>query len=152
MVDTSNGRWTATARHAGARPGVFACLSVRDTGSGMNADDLRHIFEPFFTTKDVGKGTGLGLATVYGIVKQHDGWVEVNSDPGRGTEFRIFLPLTTAGAELVDLPCEAAAPAPPSGCETILVVEDEAEVRELVHYVWLTPDTRCSRRPPAGRP
>jgi PAS domain S-box-containing protein len=125
----------AAARRAGARPGAFACLLVRDTGSGISADHLPHIFEPFFTTKDVGKGTGLGLATTYGIVQQHEGWIEVESDVGVGTTFRVFLPLTTT-PELMEVkdPRDAtpARVSHPRGSETILVVEDEDAVRELV--------------------
>jgi two-component system cell cycle sensor histidine kinase/response regulator CckA len=116
--------------HKDARPGRFLCMTVADTGCGMPMDVLSHIFEPFFTTKPVGKGTGLGLATVYGIIKQHDGWVEVQSEPGQGTTFRIFIP-----ARKVKAKPESARPTPKPACrgtETILVVEDEAEVRDFV--------------------
>jgi PAS domain S-box-containing protein len=118
------------AQHSEAHPGSYVCLKVSDTGCGIAPDNLRRIFEPFFTTKEVGKGTGLGLATVYGIVKQHQGWIEVESEPGHGTTFRVYLPRTYAAAESKE---EAQAPeAVPGGNETILVVEDEAPVRELV--------------------
>jgi len=110
--------------------GSCACVRVADNGAGIASEHLPHIFEPFFTTKDVGKGTGLGLATTYGIVQQHGGWIEVDSQIGRGTEFRVFFPR-------VDTEMPAAAPVttsapPPRGRETILVVEDEAGVRALV--------------------
>ena len=77
--------------HPEARPGVFVCMTVTDTGTGISPENLPRIFEPFFTTKGVGKGTGLGLATVYGIVKQHQGWIEVSSQVGGGTTFRIYF-------------------------------------------------------------
>jgi two-component system cell cycle sensor histidine kinase/response regulator CckA len=112
-----------------ARPGHFVCLTVADTGCGMNAATLSHMFEPFFTTKETGQGTGLGLATVYGIIKQHQGWVLVESQLGQGSTFTIFLPGVLE-------PAEAAPAQTPStlslGDETILVVEDEPALRELV--------------------
>ena len=118
------------AHHPGARSGAFLCLAVSDTGCGISAENLRHIFEPFFTTKELGRGTGLGLATAYGIIKQHQGWIEVESQVGRGTGVRVFL---APAAQTVPLP-EPAAPDKTvrGGKETILVVEDEAPVRELV--------------------
>jgi len=115
------------ARTASARPGAFACLSVSDTGGGIPPEILPRIFEPFFTTKDVGKGTGLGLATVFGIVQQHQGWINVVSPPGRGTTFDIYLPLLVQPQDPMP-----AAPAPAvsfGGHETILLVEDDASVR-----------------------
>ena len=117
-------------KHPDGRPGRFTHFSVRDTGAGIPADVLPHIFEPFFTTKEVGKGTGLGLATVYGIVKQHDGWLEVQSDVGKGTVFHVFLPsITGVGVKPGETAVEEKLP---RGTECILVVEDEAPVRELV--------------------
>jgi PAS domain S-box-containing protein len=116
-----------------ARPGRFLCLSVADTGCGMPPDVLSHIFEPFFTTKPVGKGTGLGLATVYGIAKQHEGWAEVQSRPGEGSTFRIFIPACN-----VEPKPEIALSAPEpmrGGTETILVVEDEEPLRDFVVQV-----------------
>jgi CheY-like chemotaxis protein len=116
-------------RHPEARAGRFVCVSNTDTGSGIPPENLQRIFEPFFTTKEVGKGTGLGLATVYGIVKQHQGWVEVDSTVGKGTTFRIFVP--NIGAEPAGMekpPAEAIR----GGNETLLIVEDEKPVRELV--------------------
>jgi PAS domain S-box-containing protein len=118
-------------RNPNARPGTFVCLSVTDTGCGMDQKTLERIFEPFFSTKEVGKGTGLGLATVYGIVQQHQGWIEVDSQPGHGTTFRIFFPA-------IEQPQPAASDTAVvtrlavGGNETLLVVEDEPLVREFV--------------------
>ena len=92
---------TYVESHPEAHVGDFVRLRVGDTGLGMSAETLARIFEPFFTTKQVGKGTGLGLATVYGIVKQHDGWLEVASEPDRGTTFDIFFPAGDAVAVAV---------------------------------------------------
>jgi two-component system cell cycle sensor histidine kinase/response regulator CckA len=124
---------TQILRRNESLPGQFACVRVRDTGVGMSPEVLAHLFEPFFTTKEVGKGTGLGLAMVYGIVKQHDGWVEVASEPGQGAEFKIFLP---HDAKVVSAPQPMGAGSGRlTGRETILLVEDEAVVRELTCLV-----------------
>jgi two-component system cell cycle sensor histidine kinase/response regulator CckA len=112
-----------------SRAGRFVCLEVRDHGTGIAPRDLPRIFEPFFTTKEAGKGTGLGLATVYGIVKQHQGWIEVSTRVGAGTTFFIFLP---AVARSVAGGSVASAEVPPRrGSEGILVVEDDDAVRKL---------------------
>jgi PAS domain S-box-containing protein len=113
-----------------ARLGQFVCLTATDTGSGIAPENMRRIFEPFFTTKEVGKGTGLGLATVYGVAKQHQGWVEVESEPGRGASFRVYVPYSGVVSETGEE--KPAEPAVRGGTETILVVEDEGSVRELV--------------------
>jgi CheY-like chemotaxis protein len=118
------------AEHPEARAGRFMCLSVIDTGCGIAPENLRRIFEPFFTTKEVGKGTGLGLATVYGIVKQHQGWIEVESERDKGACFKVFLPGSREAAKSAD--DRAAEKTVRGGTETILVVEDETPVRELV--------------------
>ena len=110
-------------------PGQYILLSVTDTGCGMDEATKAHIFEPFFTTKDIGKGTGLGLATVYGVVKQSGGFIWVESAPGAGTTFEIYLPQAEGKAAILNV--EQTSPAIPDGDETVLVVEDEAGVREL---------------------
>ena len=116
-----------------ARTGRFVCVSKTDTGCGIPPENLQRIFEPFFTTKEVGKGTGLGLATVYGIVKQHQGWIEVESTVGKGTTFRIYIP--DAGSEHVESEKPATQNTIRGGSETVLLVEDEKPVRELVSRV-----------------
>ena len=109
--------------------GVFACLSISDNGSGMDEETAKRIFEPFFTTKEVGKGTGLGLAMVYGIVQQHRGSISVVSAVGTGTRFDILIPTTR---EMPTEPSEPSGEAPPGGSETILLAEDQSEVRGFI--------------------
>jgi PAS domain S-box-containing protein len=132
-IETHNAEFSEDeCRHnAGLQPGRFAVLSVSDTGIGMDAGVRERIFEPFFTTKETGKGTGLGLATVYGIVKQHGGFIQVESEPDRGSKFHIFLPVSenVSPAErrppvVQDLPVRG-------GTETILIAEDHEGVREM---------------------
>jgi signal transduction histidine kinase/CheY-like chemotaxis protein len=120
---------TDTRHHPDVIPGDVVMLAVRDTGQGMDAATQARIFDPFFTTKEPGKGTGLGLATVYGIVKQSGGSIAVDSAPGQGAIFRIYLPRV---AEVVDRPVTpVATSAPARGSETLLLVEDDDEVRAL---------------------
>jgi PAS domain S-box-containing protein len=114
------------------RDGEYVCLTFRDTGMGMDTQVLSRIFEPFFTTKAVGKGTGLGLSTVFGIVRQHQGWLEVQSKPNHGTTFRICFPASQQAAEKTELVVDTALR---SGRETILVAEDEDTLREMVVQV-----------------
>ncbi len=121
--------------HVSRPSGPYARLQVADSGTGIAQEHLAHIFEPFFTTKDVGKGTGLGLATTYGIVQQHNGWIEVDSEVGRGTTFSIYLPSFTQPEEKPSLapgPRSAIVPRAAVGRESILVVEDEEDVRSLI--------------------
>ncbi|HXB72684.1 MAG TPA: PAS domain S-box protein [Candidatus Acidoferrales bacterium] len=147
-IETSNVDFTEeeAAPFVGMAPGHYLRLSIADTGHGMDEETRRHIFEPFFTTKELGRGTGLGLSTVYGIIKQTGGAIAVYSEPGVGTTFTIYLP-SAASADL-EAP-EAAAP-PPSrqACEAVLVVEDDDTLRRLVvamltnlGYVVLKADT-----------
>jgi len=133
----------------GSRPGAFVRLTVQDTGTGMDKETIQHIFDPFFTTKGHGKGTGLGLSIVYGIVKQHDGWINVASEPGQGTTFSIYLP-TLSGESCEKTGRTASACLSRGNREGVLLVEDEDEVREFIkkalringYEVFDAPDVR----------
>ena len=116
------------ANHAWARPGRFVLLTVTDTGHGMDKDVMDHIFEPFFTTKPEGRGTGIGLATVYGIVRQHDGMITVYSEPGKGSMFKVYFPMSEQKAAAVGARIEGNTE---GGSETILLAEDDEMVRQL---------------------
>jgi nitrogen-specific signal transduction histidine kinase/ActR/RegA family two-component response regulator len=115
------------------RAGQFIRLSVSDTGAGMDSAVINHLFEPFFTTKDIGKGCGMGLATVYGMVNQNAGWIEVESTVGQGTTFNIFFPVTEPPGDKT--PPKTRKPRARGGRETVLVVEDETVLRELVREI-----------------
>jgi len=121
-------------RHPEGRPGHFVCLAASDTGCGMEPALIRRIFEPFFTTKEMGKGTGLGLATVYAVVKQHRGWIEVQSEVGAGSTFRIFLPASDQSVPTPEVAPVALEPIK-GGKETILLAEDEGALLELMRHV-----------------
>jgi CheY-like chemotaxis protein len=114
------------AENAGFVPGEYVMLAVSDNGCGMGKEILEHLFEPFFTTKELGKGTGLGLATVYGIVKQNDGFIHVYSEADEGTTFKIYMP--RFGSDAVELPNERVEETVPMGTETVLLVEDDEAI------------------------
>ena len=114
--------------HGYGKPGIYGLITISDTGKGMDTVTREHIFEPFYTTKEVGKGTGLGLAIVYGIIKQHEGFINVYSEPGQGTSFKIYLPLISAGVEEEKKLVEER---PRGGTETILLAEDDETVRTM---------------------
>ncbi|HXT24507.1 MAG TPA: response regulator [Candidatus Eisenbacteria bacterium] len=118
--------------HPYALPGNYVLLRVLDTGVGMDTETLTHIFEPFFTTKEIGRGTGLGLATVYGIVKQHKGFVDVDSTPGQGTAFRVYLPLGNGSAEISEKPAFFTMR---GGSECILIAEDNDDLRDAAQEI-----------------
>jgi PAS domain S-box-containing protein len=124
------------AHHTGSVPGKYVLLTMSDDGCGMDKETLSHLFEPFFTTKGMGKGTGLGLATVYGIVKQNSGYINIDSEPGQGTTFTIYLPRNTDKSEQAWT--EGAAEPNLRGHETILLVEDEPTILELTTEMLTT--------------
>ncbi|HNT27945.1 MAG TPA: ATP-binding protein, partial [bacterium] len=130
-IETGDARFDEKycATHAGYMPGDYVLLAVSDNGCGMDTVTVGQLFEPFFTTKDRGKGTGLGLSTVYGIVRQNNGFINVYSEPGRGTTFRIYLPLCTERPPVE--PKTEAPVATVGGGETILLVEDETMIRDI---------------------
>lgn len=124
-----------TKAHGYGKPGDYALIAVTDTGVGMDERTREKIFEPFFTTKEQGKGTGLGLAMVYGIVKKHDGFINVYSEPGKGTTFKIYLPLTRSAADETDRTERIQDMPVAGGTETVLVAEDDDALRRLVTTV-----------------
>ena len=149
---------TYSREHAGATPGRYVMLAVSDTGIGMDAETQAHIFEPFFTTKEQGTGTGLGLATVYGIVKQSGGYVWVYSEPGGGATFKIYLPRVDEPVEAQDV--QRVAPRVAGGRETVLVAEDDPSVREIVaqvltqkgYHVLVAPDGQAALKMARAEP
>jgi CheY-like chemotaxis protein len=132
-IETANVNLDASffVEYAEARPGPYVLLTVSDTGVGMDAETRSHLFEPFFTTKDVGKGTGLGLAMVYGIVKQSEGFIRASSEPGKGATFTVYLP---GYEEQVPPTQPVGLPHVPKGTETVLLAEDEQSVRQLTRF------------------
>jgi len=119
--------------HGYGKPGKYALVTISDSGEGMNVETQRKIFDPFFTTKEAGKGTGLGLSVVYGIIKEHEGFINVYSEPGIGTSFKIYLPIISSEAGAGEKAYEEAIPS--RGTETILLAEDDATLRGLVTII-----------------
>ena len=126
---------TYIKEHGYGLAGDYALITVSDTGAGMDKTTQERIFEPFFTTKEVGKGTGLGLSTAYGIVKQHNGFINCYSEPGKGTTFKIYLPLLESDEKAEDEKTGKRIELMPKGNETILLAEDDAAVRELIKHI-----------------
>lgn len=121
-----------TGSHFFREPGVYALITVEDTGCGIDTESFEHIFEPFYTTKEVGKGTGLGLAIVYGILRQHNGYITVSSEKGKGTRFNVYLPTVIDGLEHIN---EKSAEVYSGGSETIMLVEDELALRSVTRAI-----------------
>jgi PAS domain S-box-containing protein len=130
VVDINN---DYVAAYGYGKPGSYALITVADTGQGMDAETQKKIFEPFFTTKGIGEGTGLGLAITYGITKQHDGYINVSSEPGQGTVFKIYLPLTE-GTTSPDMKTDATVTVK-GGNETVLLAEDDVSLREVTRII-----------------
>ena len=132
-IETAGVSWDEAyaQSHPESPVGHYVMLAVSDSGAGMDEETKKHIFEPFFTTKDIGKGTGLGLSTVQGIVAQSGGYIEVYSEPGRGTSFKIYLPMVDESVANAGMPASPVL----GGRETVLVVEDQEEVREYAATV-----------------
>jgi CheY-like chemotaxis protein len=137
LIETSNVELDSTLGHdqTAVKPGPYVMLGVTDTGIGMRAETLAHIFEPFYTTKESSRGTGLGLSTVYGIVKQSGGHISVYSELGKGTTFKVYLPRVEESAHVPTKVETTPEPTSVEGAETILLVEDEPAVRELARMV-----------------
>ena len=134
-IETSGAEAADMDRHPEATQGLYVALSVADSGTGMDQETLAHLFEPFFTTKEKGKGTGLGLSTVYGIVHQSGGFIEVQSEPGAGTVFKIYLPVLSSKPEEGTEHGEGMKPGAPSRGRTVLLVEDDEIVRRMTGRV-----------------
>lgn len=128
---------TVSRYHQDAAANNYVCIEVSDTGTGMDETVRQKIFEPFFTTKDIGKGTGLGLALVYGIVTNHKGFIDVESEPGKGTKFSIYLPADESRFDIYE-PSRKSAVGVPGGTETILVIEDEEMLRQLLEIALVS--------------
>jgi len=135
IIETSNADLDQAyaSEHVSVRPGRYVLLTVSDSGTGMSSETVAHIFEPFFTTKGGSRGTGLGLATSYGIVKQSGGYIWVYSEPSHGTTFKVYLPRVDETVEVS--PAMRLKTEPQRGTETILLVEDEEAVRDLTQTV-----------------
>ncbi|MGA2593013.1 MAG: response regulator [Bryobacteraceae bacterium] len=135
IIETANALvdQTYAGQNVDLKPGSYVVLAISDTGMGMDVETTAHLFEPFFTTKAPGKGTGLGLATAYGIVKQSGGAISIYSEPGHGTTVKVYLP--SAQSKTPTEAAEQASPASLRGSETILLIEDEARVRKLIREV-----------------
>ena len=137
IVETANAELDETYAedHVSVKPGRYEMLAVSDTGVGMDRQTISHIFEPFFTTKESGRGTGLGLSTVYGIVKQSGGYIWVYSEVGKGSTFKVYLPRVDAPAE--ESATEQSRPASAARGGKVLLVEDEEAVRDLIQTVLI---------------
>jgi CheY-like chemotaxis protein len=135
VIETGNVTLDETfcKNHLGAKPGGYVALTVSDTGHGMDKETIKHIFDPFYTTKGVGKGTGLGLAMVYGIVKSHEGYILCESKPNKGATFRIYFPVTEQGRVVKELREDKGFT---GGTETILLVDDEDPIRNLGEQIF----------------